>query len=111
MRPGGVARSLRKEGRADMSDEQAAPSDYEQMLLLEDLESLAEEMDEIGVRDIGEVRRWLAQPRGAHALGVPPAADEAALKSILALMEALDVTDRAALAARIRQMQETLVWN
>lgn len=91
-----------------MSEIPGRGSEYEQMLLLEDLESLAEEMDEAGVADRAEVQRWLTQPRTDAALGVPSAADTAALKSILALMDELEVTDRAELAVRIRQMQEQL---
>jgi hypothetical protein len=85
--------------------------EYSEMLLLEDLESLAEEMDEIGVRDIDEVRRWLAVPRTDQQAGTPPVADEVALKSILDLMEELEVTSRDDLAARIRTMQETMDWD
>ena len=93
-----------------MSDKQAG-SEYERMLLLEDLESLAEEMDEIGVRNVEEVQRWLAQPRAAEVVGVPSAADEAALKSILTMMEELGISDRDTLATRIRQMQEEMAWD
>jgi hypothetical protein len=89
-----------------MSDD----SEYEQMLLLEDLESLAEEMDEIGVRDRAEVDRWLAEA-AAGTPGVPGAADAAALESIRTLMDDLGVMDRADLAARIRAMQEQMDWS
>ena len=62
----------------------AAPDDdeYEQMLLLEDLESLAEEMDEVGVTDLAEVRRWLAVGAADAEAGVPGAADRAGLEAI-----------------------------
>lgn len=91
------------------SDEPAG--DYNQMLLLEDLESLAEEMDEVGVRDVDAVRRWLAVPRSDEQVGVPTVADEAALKSILDLMEELGVQSRDDLAARIQTMHESLDWD
>ncbi|HMA34539.1 MAG TPA: hypothetical protein VKY74_08660 [Chloroflexia bacterium] len=94
-----------------MADKPTAADDYEQMLLLEDLESLAEEMDEVGVADIAEVRRWLAQPRTDAQLGVPSAADQAALQSILDRMDELAVTSRAALATRIRGLQEQMDWS
>lgn len=90
-----------------MSDAAQPPSEYDQLLLLEDLESLAEEMDEVGVRTLDEVRRWLTMPRTDAHLGVPAAADEVALKAILDLMEELEVTDRDSLAARIRTMHES----
>ncbi len=88
-----------------MSDTTRPAGDrYERLLELEDLESLAEEMDEIGVQDVAEVRRWLAQPRDSRAVGAPPAADTAALRSILVLMEELGIGDRATLHDRIRTL-------
>ncbi|HUS17475.1 MAG TPA: hypothetical protein VM536_20960 [Chloroflexia bacterium] len=94
-----------------MADDRATPSDYDQMLLLEDLESLAEEMDEVGVADIEEVRHWLATPASDIQAGVPPVADQVALKSILDLMEELEVQSRDELAARIRTMHEEMSWS
>lgn len=93
-----------------MSNDDPPAGDYDQMLLLEDLESLAEEMDEVGVRDVDEVRRWLATPRRDEQVGVPSVADEVALKSILDLMEELEVRSRDDLAARIQTMHESLDW-
>jgi len=87
------------------------PGEYDQLLLLEDLESLAEEMDEVGVRDVDEVRRWLALPQSDDQGGVPLVADRVALKSILDLMEELGVASRDDLAARIQTMHERLDWD
>ena len=96
----------------DESARPAAPDDgeYEQMLLLEDLESLAEEMDEVGVTDLAEVRRWLAVATADAQAGVPGAADRAGLEAIARLMADLGVTSRAALATRIRALHEQLDW-
>ncbi|MGI8587856.1 MAG: hypothetical protein ACR2M0_09245 [Chloroflexia bacterium] len=85
-------------------------SEYEKTLLLEDMESLAEEMDEIGVAGSYEVMRWLAVPRTDERLGVPGTADEVALKTILDMMEELGISTRAELANRIRALQEELDW-
>ena len=98
-----------------MTDESAPPvpddDEYEQMLLLEDLESLAEEMDEVGVTDLAEVRRWLAVDATDAQAGVPGAADRAGLEAIARLMADLGVTSRAELATRIRTMQEQMDWS
>ncbi len=85
-------------------------SEYEKALLLEGMESLAEEMDEVGVAGSDEVMRWLATPRTDERLGVPSAADEVALKTILDMMEELGISTRAELANRIRALQEELDW-
>jgi hypothetical protein len=97
-----------------MTDESAPPvpddDEYAQMLLLEDLESLAEEMDEVGVTDMAEVRRWLAVATTDVQAGVPGAADRAGLEAIARMMADLGVTSRAELATRIRAMQEQMDW-
>jgi hypothetical protein len=96
---------------SDESGRRAAPDDeYAQMLLLEDLESLAEEMDEVGVTDLAEVQRWLSGDTIDPAAGVPGAADRAGLEAIVRLMADLGVTSRADLATRIRTMQEQMDW-
>jgi hypothetical protein len=96
----------------DESAHRAAPDDdeYAQMLLLEDLESLAEEMDEVGVTDVAEVRRWLSGDTTDPQAGVPGAADRAGLEAIARMMADLGVTSRAELATRIRTMQEQMDW-
>ncbi len=94
-----------------MSNGDQPAGEYDQMLLLEDLESLAEEMDEVGVRDVDAVRRWLATPRSDEQVGVPTVADEVALKAILDLMEELGVRSRDDLAARIQTLHESLDWD
>ncbi len=94
-----------------MGNPEGPRGEYDRMLLLEDLESLAEEMDEVGVRDLAEVRHWLATPRSDEQVGVPTVADEVALKSILDLMEELGITSRDELAARIHTMHESLDWD
>jgi len=98
-----------------MTDESARPAapdddEYEQMLLLEDLESLAEEMDEVGVTDLAEVRRWLSGDTTDPQAGVPGAADRAGLEAIARMMADLGVTSRTDLATRIRAMQEQMDW-
>jgi hypothetical protein len=98
-----------------MSDETGHPTapdddEYAQMLLLEDLESLAEEMDEVGVADLAEVRRWLAVDTTDVQAGVPGAADRAGLEAIARMMAELGVASRAELATRIRAMQEQMEW-
>lgn len=94
-----------------MTDETSNSEEYEQMLLLEDLESLAEEMDEVGVADVAEVKRWLAVSHQGGQEGIPGAADEAALRAILDLMEELEVSSRTELDGRIRALQEQMDWN
>ena len=98
-----------------MSDDTGRPAapdgdEYEQMLLLEDLESLAEEMDEVGVSDLAEVQRWLSGDTTDPQAGVPGAADRAGLEAIVRLMADLGVTSRAELATRIRALQEQMDW-
>jgi hypothetical protein len=91
-------------------DTEADDPEYDQMLALEDLESLAEEMDEVGVTDRDQARGWLRPPGGPAQAGVPSAADEAALRAILDMMEELGVTDRAQLDARIRALRDQMDW-
>ena len=91
-------------------DPEADDAEYDQMLVLEGLESLAEEMDEVGVTDRDQVRRWLRPPGGPAQAGVPSAADEAALYAILGMMEDLGITNRAQLDARIRALREQMDW-
>lgn len=91
-------------------DPEADDAEYDQMLVLEDLESLAEEMDEVGVTDRDQARRWLRPPGGPAQAGVPSAADEAALHAILGMMEDLGITNRAQLDARIRALREQMDW-
>jgi hypothetical protein len=67
-------------------------------------------MDEVGVTDRDQARRWLRPPGAAGQAGVPSAADEAALHAILGMMEELDITDRAQLDARIRALREQMDW-
>jgi hypothetical protein len=90
-----------------MTDE-PTPQEYEQMLLLEDLESLYEEMDEIGVADLEEVRRWLDPPASDRAGGTPSGADRAALTAIRRLMEEHQITTRAQLEERIATLHAEL---
>jgi hypothetical protein len=97
---------------SDESGRPAAPDDeYAQMLLLEDLESLAEEMDEVGVTDLAAVRRWLSGDTTDPQAGVPGAADRAGLETIARMMADLGVTSRTDLATRIRAMQEQMEWD
>ena len=53
-------------------DPEADDAEYDQMLVLEDLESLAEEMDEVGVTDRDQARRWLRPPGGRPRPACPP---------------------------------------
>lgn len=90
-----------------MADE-PTPEEYEQMMLLEDLESLYEEMEEIGVGDLAEVRRWLDMPAADRAGGAPSQADHAALRTIRQLMEEYGITTRAQLEERIAALHAEL---
>ena len=90
-----------------MADE-PTPEEYEQMMLLEDLESLHEEMEEIGVSDLAEVRRWLDLPAADRAGGAPSRADRAALQAIQQLMEEHGITTRAELEERIAALHAEL---
>mgnify|MGYP000032393545 CR=1 FL=1 len=40
--------------------DEVTPAEYELMALLERLESLREEMEELGVRTLDEIERWIA---------------------------------------------------
>ena len=88
----------------------AEPADgqYAQMLLLEDLESLREEMEEVGVRDREEVRRWLDAPPADRAAGTPSRAELAALRAILELMDEHGIPSLAVLESRIAALHADL---
>ena len=90
-----------------MADE-PTPEEYEQMMLLEDLESLHEEMEEIGVGDLAEVRRWLDMPAADRTGGAPSQADRTALQTIRQLMEEYGITTRAQLEERIAALHAEL---
>ena len=90
-----------------MSDESSG-EEYEQMLLLEDLESLREEMEEIGVANLEEVRRWLDMPAADRAPGTIGRADLAALRAIRELMVEHGITTRAQLEERIAALHTEL---
>jgi len=90
-----------------MSDEPTG-AEYEQMLLLDDLESLREEMEEVGVADLEEVRRWLDMPAADRAHGTVGRADLAALRAIRELMEEHGITTRAQLEERIAELHAEL---
>ena len=81
---------------------------YDRMLLLEDLESLREEMEELGVTNLAEVRRWLDVPPADRAHGVAPRADLVALRSIRALMDDHGITTLAELEERIAALHAEL---
>src|SRR4051812_45226699 len=90
-----------------MSDEPTG-AEYEQMLLLDDLESLREEMEEVGVADLEEVRRWLDMPAADRAHGTVGRADLAALRAIRELMDEHGITTRAQLEERIAALHAEL---
>jgi hypothetical protein len=85
-----------------MSDE------YDRMLLLEDLESLREEMEEVGVTNLEEVRRWLDAPPADRAHGAIPRSDLVALRSIRQLMEEYGVSTLVQLEEQIAQLHADL---
>jgi hypothetical protein len=89
-----------------MSDETS--SDYEGMLLLEGLESLREEMEEVGVTNLEEVRRWLDAPHADRAHSTIARADLVALRAIREGMEDYDVTTLAQLEERIAELHSAL---
>jgi hypothetical protein len=78
------------------------------MLLLEDLESLREEMEEVGVTNLEEVRRWLDAPPADRAHGTIPHSDLVALRSIRQLMEEYGVSTLAQLEEQIAQLHADL---
>jgi hypothetical protein len=51
----------RATGDADEPGAGAEPAEYDQMLLLERLESLEEEMEELGVASLDDLRRRIAE--------------------------------------------------
>jgi hypothetical protein len=81
---------------------------YDRMLLLEDLESLREEMEELGVTNLAEVRRWLDAPPADRVHGAVPRADLVALRSIRALMDDHSITTLAELEERIAELHAEL---
>jgi len=90
-----------------MTDE-AEAGEYDRMLLLEDLESLREEMEEIGVTNLAEVRRWLDAPHADRAHGSIQRADLVALRAIRALMEDHGITTLAQLEDQIAALHAEL---
>ncbi|GEM_PF-1882010 len=70
---------------------------YETMVLLDELESLREQLEEIGVSSRTEAEARLA--------AYP---DEAAISEVLDLMEELGVEDLAALNARLNDLHVTM---
>jgi hypothetical protein len=90
-----------------MSDE-TGTGEYDRMLLLEDLESLREEMEEIGVSNLEEVRRWLDAPPTDRAHGTVARADLAALRSIRELMDEHGITTLAQLEDQIAELHAGL---
>lgn len=90
-----------------MTDE-TGPGDYDRMLLLEDLESLREEMEEVGVTNLEEVRRWLDAPHADRAHGTIPRADLVALRSIRTLLEEHAITTLVQLEEQIAELHADL---
>ena len=90
-----------------MTDETRS-GEYDRMLLLEDLESLREEMEEIGVTNLEEVRRWLDAPPADRAHGMVQRADLVALRAIRELMEDHGITTLAQLEAQIAELNAGL---
>jgi hypothetical protein len=90
-----------------MTDDTEA-GEYDRMLLLEDLESLREEMEEVGVTNLEEVRRWLDAPAADRAHGSVPRADLVALRSIRELMEDHGITTLAQLEDEIAELHAGL---
>jgi hypothetical protein len=82
--------------------------EYDRMLLLEDLESLREEMEEIGVTNLEEVRRWLDAPPADRAHGTVQRADLVALRAIRELMEDHGITTLAQLEEQIAELHAGL---
>jgi hypothetical protein len=91
-------------------DDQPAPagSEYERMLLLDDLESLREEMEEVGVSDLEQVRRWLHPSASDRAGGTMAQADTVALRAILQQMEEYSITTQAQLEEEIATLHAEL---
>src|SRR4051794_39485258 len=98
-------------GELDFDEfEKTEGDNYSATLLLEDLESLREQMDEAGVDNMDQVRRWLDQPLTDQAVGVPSAADRANLFAVFELMQELEISNRQQLDERIRQLQQDAFW-
>lgn len=90
-----------------MTDDTDA-GEYDQMMLLEDLESLREEMEEVGVTNLEEVRRWLGPPHTDRAHGVVARADVAALRAIREMMEEHGITTLAQLEEQVADLHAAL---